>query len=67
MNAPQYKQAVKDVGGPEAARKIQPGKDVAGVGKVEKGETIWSKVKGQLEKKPVAGFERGNTQGGAGR
>ncbi len=70
MNAPQYKQAVKDVGGEAAARRIQPGRDVAGVGKVEKGETIWSKVKSQLEKQPAPapkGFEMGNTKGGAGR
>jgi hypothetical protein len=67
MNASQYKQAVKDVGGEAAARKIQPGRDVAGVGPVAKGETIWSKVKTQLEKQPVKGFESGNTKGGAGR
>ena len=67
MNAPQYKQAVKAVGGPEAAKKIQPGTDVTGVGKVEKGETIWSKVKSQLEKQPVKGFEMGANKGGAGR
>ena len=59
MNAPKYKQAVKAVGGEAGARKIQPGTDVAGVGKVDKGETIWSKVKTQLEKQPVKGFEAG--------
>ena len=59
MNASKYKQAVKAVGGEAGARKIQPGTDVAGVGKVDKGETIWSKVKTQLEKQPVKGFEAG--------
>jgi hypothetical protein len=67
MNAPQYKQAVSDVGGPDAARRIKPGTDVAGVGRVEKGQTIWSKVKSQLEKQPVKGFEMGANRGGAGR
>lgn len=67
MNAPQYKQAVKAVGGEAGARRIQAGTDVAGVGKVEKGQTIWSKVKSQLEKQPVKGFEMGANKGGAGR
>jgi hypothetical protein len=70
MNAPQYKQAVKAVGGEASARKIQPGTNVSGIGTVAKGETIWSKVKSQLEKQPAPapkGFERGNTKGGAGR
>jgi len=67
MNAPQYKQAVKSVGGEAGARKIQAGTDVSGVGKVEKGQTIWSKVKSQLEKQPVKGFEMGANKGGAGR
>jgi hypothetical protein len=67
MNAPQYKQAVKAVGGEAGARKIQVGTDVSGVGKVDKGQTIWSKVKSQLEKQPVKGFEAGANKGGAGR
>ena len=67
MNAPEYKQGVKAVGGEAGARKIQPGTDVAGVGKVDKGQTIWSKVKSQLEKQPVKGFEAGANKGGAGR
>lgn len=67
MNAPQYKQAVKSVGGEAGARKIQSGTDVSGIGKVEKGQTIWSKVKSQLEKQPVKGFEMGANKGGAGR
>ena len=67
MNAPEYKQVVKAVGGEAGARKIQAGTDVAGVGKVDKGQTIWSKVKSQLEKQPVKGFEAGANKGGAGR
>jgi hypothetical protein len=67
MNAPEYKQGVKAVGGEAGARKIQAGTDVAGVGKVDKGQTIWSKVKSQLEKQPVKGFEAGANKGGAGR
>lgn len=67
MNAPQYKQAVKSVGGEAGAKKIQAGTDVAGVGKVDKDQTIWSKVKSQLEKQPVKGFEAGANKGGAGR
>jgi hypothetical protein len=67
MSAPQYKQAVKAVGGESGARKIQPGTNVAGVGPIAKGETIYGNVKKQLSRTAVPGFERGNTQGGAGR
>ena len=50
MNDPRYKAAVSKVGGEKGARKIGVGKTVDPVGKFSKGETIWSKVKGQLEK-----------------
>lgn len=67
MNAPEYKKAVKSVGGEAGARKIQPGTNVPGVGTIKKDQTIWSQVKSKLEKQPVKGFEMGANKGGAGR
>jgi hypothetical protein len=67
MSSQQYKQGVKDVGGEAAARKIQPGTNVKGVGAIEKGSNIYKTVEKNLSKTAVPGFERGNTKGGAGR
>lgn len=67
MNSKQYKQGVKDVGGEAAARRIKPGTNVAGVGQIKKGETIYGNVEKQLSRTAVKGFEAGNTKGGAGR
>lgn len=65
MNSKQYKQGVKDVGGEAAARKIKPGTNVAGVGKIEKGQTIYGNVEKQLSRTAVRGFEA--RKGGGGR
>jgi len=67
MSSQQYKQGVKAVGGEAAARKIQPGTNVKGVGTIEKGSNIYRTVEKNLSKTAVPGFERGNTKGGAGR
>lgn len=67
MNSQQYKQGVKAVGGEKAARQIKPGTNVAGVGTIEKGSSIYKTVEKNLSRTAVPGFERGNTKGGAGR
>lgn len=51
MNSDLYKNAVKSVKDPT---KIQVGQEVTGLGKFGKGDTIWSKVKGELEKQKAA-------------
>jgi hypothetical protein len=57
MNSPEYKNALKSLKGGDPT-KIQIGQDIEGLGKFEKGDTIWSKVKAKLaapkETSPVA-------------
>lgn len=49
MNDKRYKQAVKTVGGNDAARRIKAGTDVNPVGTINKGSSIWDNVKKKLE------------------
>ncbi len=57
MNSPEYKKAVKSVGGEAGARNIQVGQRVQGLGSFNKGDTIMDRTRTQLAAKKNVGRE----------
>lgn len=57
MNSPEYKNALKSVGGNRAAKNIQVGQRVAGLGRFNAGDTITSRTRTQLAAKKNVGRE----------
>ncbi len=57
MNDPKFKKAVSSVGGTQAAKKIQTGERVAGLGRFNKGDTIMSRVRTDIAARKNVGRE----------
>lgn len=57
MNDPKFKKALSSVGGTQAAKKIQTGERVAGLGRMNKGDTIMSRVRTDIAARKNVGRE----------
>lgn len=57
MNDPKFKKALTSVGGTQAAKKIQTGERVAGLGRMNKGDTIMSRVRTDIAARKNVGRE----------
>jgi hypothetical protein len=57
MNDPKFKKALSDVGGTQAAKKVQIGQRVAGLGRMNKGDTIMSRVRTDIAARKNVGRE----------
>lgn len=57
MNDPKFKKALSSVGGTQAAKKIQTGERVSGLGRMNKGDTIMSRVRTDIAARKNVGRE----------